>query len=268
MSTNGVIALISDFGLRDPYVGVMKGVVLGINPKATLVDLSHGIEPGDILCAAYALRMSVVHFPEGTTFLAVVDPGVGMSRRGIAIKAGGRYFVGPDNGVFSRALEMLPLEEAVELTNPKYCLKDVSNTFHGRDVFAPVAAHISSGIPLSELGEPVFDITRLAPVEMESTPKLLRGEVVYIDRFGNMLTNIGNEEFRAWRESLQDGTVKITFGSTEITDVVNTYGVAPSGHPVVVFGGEGVLEISINGRSAADALTAIIGTKITIYHIT
>lgn len=184
-----LITLTTDFGVRDPFVGVMKGVILGICPDARLVDLTHEIEPQDIQGAQLALESAVGYFPPGTIHLAVVDPGVGSARRPLALEAGRQCFVGPDNGLFTFALAD-PGWTAVTLEASQYRLPEVSRTFHGRDVFAPAAAHLARGVALAELGRPARDLLRHPlPVARREGPDLV-GEVLAADRFGNLITSI------------------------------------------------------------------------------
>ena len=185
----GLITLTTDFGLRDPFVGIMKGVVLSICPSARLVDLTHEIPPQDVLAGGLALEAAAPFFPAGTVHLAVVDPGVGTTRRAIAIRAGGFYLVGPDNGLFTFALDGDGWT-AVALTAPEYRLANVSRTFHGRDVFAPAAAYLASGVPLERLGPTVSDPERLRRPACRLEDGELVGEVLDADRFGNLRTSI------------------------------------------------------------------------------
>jgi hypothetical protein len=267
MSSANIVAMMTDFGGPDPYVGVMKGVILGIHQNAVIVDLSHDIAPGDIRSAAFALRMAIDYFPKGTIFLTVVDPGVGTSRRGIAVEIAGRTFVGPDNGLLSWVLESSEFDRGVELTNEDFFLPNASGTFHGRDIFAPVAAHLCNGTSIEELGKPIDDIIRFDLPKICATESSLQGEVVYIDRFGNLLTNIKNEEFIRWRDGIGGGAVRVNLGSMEIKDFGRTYGIVMRDHPVIVFGGEGVLEVAVNGGTASESFGAGIGTQVTAYHI-
>jgi len=184
-----LITLTTDFGVRDPFVGVMKGVILGICPDARLVDLTHEIERQDVRGAQLALESAVRFFPPGTIHLAVVDPGVGSARRPLALESGGQQFVGPDNGLFTFALAD-PGWTAVTLEAPRYRLPEVSRTFHGRDVFAPAAAHLARGVALAELGPPGGDLVRQPLPVARREGARLRGEVLAADRFGNLITSI------------------------------------------------------------------------------
>ncbi|RLJ71424.1 hypothetical protein BCF55_1726 [Hydrogenivirga caldilitoris] len=186
-----MIALLTDFGTRDGFVGAMKGVILSINPGVQIVDISHEVEPFNILEGALLLKAHYRYFPKGTVFVAVVDPGVGSERKPVALKVGEYFFVGPDNGVFDlvvRELEGPP--SAVVLENEKYQLPRVNNTFHGRDIFAPAAAYISKGTPLEEFGRRIDYELKLSFPEVKREENTLRGEIIHFDRFGNAVTNI------------------------------------------------------------------------------
>lgn len=191
-SNPAVIAFLTDFGLSDGYVGVMKGVVQGIVPQVCMLDITHDIAAQDIVTASWVLATTYSYFPEGTIFVCVVDPGVGSARRPAAIHAGKWYFVGPDNGLFSYILAQQPVYAAVALTNSAYHLAQVGHTFHGRDIFSPVAAHIARGIALSELGQAIdpASLQRLNIVQPVLQDGRIDAQVVHIDHFGNIITNI------------------------------------------------------------------------------
>src|SRR6266705_2226850 len=184
-----VIAMLTDFGARDHYAGTMKGVALGICPDATLVDISHEVPAHDVLAGALELAAAYRYFPAGTIFLVVVDPGVGSTRRGIAAEAGEYKFVAPDNGVLTAVLKETPPKRIVELTERRYARPTVSKTFEGRDRFAPAAGWLGKGVDLSALGRAAADYQRLAMPVLEITNAAVTGEVVHVDRFGNLVTN-------------------------------------------------------------------------------
>src|SRR5882672_5106726 len=190
-----VIALLSDFGTRDHYAGTMKGVMTGICPDATLIDITHEIAPHDVVEGALQLAASYRYFPAGTIFLAIVDPGVGSPRRGIAAEAGDFRFVAPDNGVLTAVLRETPPKRVVELTERRYARPTVSRTFEGRDRFAPAAAWLAKGIQLAALGRPISDVQRLDIPLPSVSPEGLNGEVLRVDRFGNLITNIDRKTF-------------------------------------------------------------------------
>jgi len=199
------IALLTDFGTGDGFVGAMKGVILSINPGVQIVDISHEVEPFDILEGALLLKAHYKYFPTGTIFVAVVDPGVGSERKPVALRVGDYFFVGPDNGIFDLVVkELKGPPSAVVLENEKYQLPRVNNTFHGRDIFAPAAAYLSKGVPLKEFGREIDYEPKLNFPEAEGEGKKLRGEIIHFDRFGNAITNVpcGNYshgEFRGER---------------------------------------------------------------------
>src|SRR5574341_1419952 len=190
-----LITLTTDFGYRDPFVGIMKGVIAGINANARVIDLSHDIPPQDIMAGALVLRHSVPYFPRGTIHVAVIDPGVGGARRPLLIECDGNNFVGPDNGVLSLALAGKPPARIIHLSNSTYHSQPVSATFHGRDIFAPVAAYLSLGAEPDRFGHPIADYVRLTlPRPSQCGARSIKGEILHIDRFGNLVTNIARED--------------------------------------------------------------------------
>ena len=186
--------MITDFGHKDPFVGIMKGVIFGINPNASIIDLSHGIPPQDILAGALVLCYAAPFFPRGTIHIAVVDPGVGTTRRPLLIDSEGCFFIGPDNGILSLALEGKKMSRMIDLSNKIYHLAPTSATFHGRDIFAPVAAYLSLGIPAENFGTVVNDFARLPWPQVTKTEGALVGKIIYIDGFGNLITNVHDRD--------------------------------------------------------------------------
>ena len=256
-----VIALLTDFGMRDHYAGTMKGVALSICPDAVLVDVSHDIAPHDVLGGALELAAAYRYFPAGTIFLVVVDPGVGSARRGLAADTGEFRFVAPDNGVLTAVLDEQPARKIVELTERRYARPTVSRTFEGRDRFAPAAAWLAKGIELPALGRPAGTIQRLEiprPV-VTSDPAGVLGEVLRVDRFGNLVTNIDRRTF----EKLA-GPLDIRAGDHEVTKVVTTYADIPANEVGALFGSTEHLEIAANGASAADRLGVGRGARVTV----
>ena len=245
-----VIALLTDFGTRDHYAGTMKGVVLGICPDATLVDISHDVPAHDVLAGALELAAACPYFPGGTIFLAVVDPGVGSSRRGIAAEAGDFRFVAPDNGLLTAVLDEHPPKRVVELTERRYARPTVSRTFEGRDRFAPAAAWLAKGIDLTALGRPAGAIHRLEIRQPVVESDRIEGEVVRVDHFGNLVTNIRRKTF----DTLAAGPVDIRVGAHQVSRVVSTYADAPPGEVCALFGSTDHLEIAASGASAAATL--------------
>src|SRR5687767_8873684 len=188
-----IITLLTDFGARDYFVGAMKGVILSLNPEATIVDITHEIPPQDIQAAAFNLLACYRDFPAGTIHVAVVDPGVGSDRRAILVKCANQFFIGPDNGLFSWIREREGKFSAWQITNEQFFRNPVSSTFHGRDVFAPVAAALSKGVAPAEVGPPLERIVMLAPLLPRATADAIEGFLIHIDRFGNCITNFTSE---------------------------------------------------------------------------
>lgn len=246
-----VIALLSDFGSRDHYVGTMKGVMLGICPDAHFVDITHDIAPHDVLDGAIELAAAYRFFPAGTIFLAVVDPGVGSGRRGIAADFGDYRFVCPDNGLLSAVTREVAPKKVVELTERRYARPTVSRTFEGRDRFAPAAAWIAKGIQLAALGRNVPELQRLDIPQAEVTEDDLRGAVLRIDRFGNLVTNIDRRTFEKFS---RDGGVQVTAGGASVGRLVATYADIQSGEVCALFGSTDHLELAANAGSAADIM--------------
>ena len=194
--TRGLITLTTDFGQVDPYVGIMKGVIFAINPAATVIDLSHNVPPQDVFCGALVLKSAVPYFPQGAIHVGVVDPGVGSNRRPLLIEAEGCFYVGPDNGLLSLALREKNITRIIALNNQNYFLKPTGQTFHGRDIFAPVAAHLSRGTPAENLGSKSDNFETLTWPHVALKDDFLEGQIIYIDRFGNLVTNIRAEDLQ------------------------------------------------------------------------
>lgn len=241
------ITLLTDFGTTDGYVAAMKGVIAEIAPSVIIEDATHYIDPGDIPAAAHALRRYWKLYPEGTVHVVVVDPGVGSDRRALAIRADHRLLVGPDNGVFTYILTEATEKTVVEISNARYTRAEVSNTFHGRDIFAPVAAHLTNGLVLEKLGVVVTDPVLIAFPPPLVTESAVRGEIVAIDRFGNLATNIPAAMVR--------GEATAECAGREVR-VVKTYAEAVDGEPIALINSDGMLEIAIRDADAADALGA------------
>lgn len=255
-----VITLTTDFGLQDHYVGAMKAVLLSISEKARLVDISHQIPPQDIMAGAWVVRNSAMLFPPDTVHLVVVDPGVGTNRKPIAIKIKDQYLVGPDNGIFSLITDQYDYK-GVELTNPDFWRADQSSTFHGRDIFAPVAAHLSNGVKMSELGEPIEKLETYRWAVPISDRDGVQGWVVHIDHFGNLISNIPESMIR---DAVEGGDLKIYVGNTIFDTIVNTFGDVQDGEPAAYIGSSGVLEIAINKGNAREMLGVQKGAQVSI----
>ena len=258
----GLITLTTDFGLRDAYVAAMKGVILTINPMVRLIDISHEITPHDVMEAAFVLRQAVPFFPEETVHLVVVDPGVGTERPLVALRHGSRYFVGPDNGLFTLLLEEQTPDELVVLDRPAFWrIPDPSTTFHGRDVFAPVAAHLASGRTLAEVGTPVEALQPLHWALPIDDSQGIRGWIVHIDHFGNCVTNIPHALFEKRRAGR---TLKCYVGNAILNEVYTTYGLVEAGEPLLLFGSNNFLEIAVNTGNASDLLDIRRGTPVNV----
>ncbi|GIV58420.1 MAG: hypothetical protein KatS3mg042_1333 [Rhodothermaceae bacterium] len=246
-----LLTLTTDFGTRDAYVAAMKGTILSITPTVTLVDITHEIAPQDIMEAAFVLRDAVPYFPDGTVHLVVVDPGVGTDRRPVALRKGGHRFVGADNGLFPLLLDEGP-DEAVVLDRPAFWRTSApSNTFHGRDIFAPVAAHLAAGHALHEVGTPTDTLTPLHWALPLIDDQGVQGWVVHIDRFGNCITNIPRD---ALEQARAGRAVKCFAGTTILQGIHRTYGDVADGEPLALFGSHDFLEIAVRGGNAAELL--------------
>ncbi len=246
-----VITMLTDFGSRDCYVGVMKGVILGIDPGARLVDLTHEVDAGDVAAAGFILAAAWRWFPRGTVHLAVVDPGVGTARRPLVARADGQWFVGPDNGLFTAVLDAADRVSVRELTDESVRLRPVSRTFHGRDIFAPAAAWLSRGSSGERMG-PVLErpvrgewLTRPAREEGGA----VRGVVMHVDVFGNLITSIPGALLQ--QVAPGDGPPVLEWDGGRTTRLVETYAEAEPGEPVLLVGSSGYLEIAVNRGSAA-----------------
>ena len=241
-----VITLLTDFGITDYYVGAVKGAILSVNPSAVVVDITHEIPPQDVAAGAFTLLAAYKTFPAGTIHVAVVDPGVGSTRRPIIVSANGQFFVGPDNGLFTYIFDREPSHRIVHVTAERFFRRDVSTTFHGRDIFAPVGAALSNGVAIKEFGTEINDAVRLPSLE---TP--LR--IIHIDRFGNCVTNITRD--RSPREIVVKGRT--------ISEFRQFYGEGDDESLFAIWGSAGFLEISVNGGSAAQVLGVNVGEEVT-----
>lgn len=249
------ITLLTDFGEEDTYVGVMKGVIASVCPEARVIDLTHQVPPQDIATGAFLLDISVDYFPEGTIHVAVVDPGVGTVRKPIAVRTAQAFFVGPDNGIFTLVLQRHKPLQMVWLDRPQYHLPNPSATFHGRDIFAPVAAHIARGVALEDLGTSITRLQRLPLPRIRVDWLGIRATVVHIDRFGNAITNLTYTDYEAWRTrwDVKEPVVEVAAGRA-LLPIGRTYADVPHGQPLALFGSSERLEIAVNGGSAAQML--------------
>jgi S-adenosyl-L-methionine hydrolase (adenosine-forming) len=256
-----IVALLTDFGTKDHYAGTLKGVVLSVCPDATLVDIGHDIPAHDLIAGALELAACYRYFPNGTIFLVVIDPGVGSSRRGIAADIGDYRFVAPDNGVLSAVFAEAAPRRVVELTERKYSLPTVSRTFEGRDRFAPAAGFLAKGIALVSLGRTIKDFHTIELPRPSVSGTELRGEVVRIDRFGNLITNIDRRSFAQFAERR---AIAVVVGGREVPRIVATYAEAPAGELCALFGSTDHLEVAINAGDAARTLGVGRGTAATV----
>lgn len=269
-----VIALLTDFGLTDIYVGVMKGVIQKICPQAQIIDVTHAIQPQNTRHGAFTLLNAYRYFPPGTIFVVVVDPGVGSDRRLVAARAGDYTFVAPDNGVLSYTLAELGDVCAVELTNPAYRLPHVSATFHGRDIFAPTAAHLATGVDLDDLGTPLAQLSDFPMPDLVVDGDMIVGEVLHIDHFGNILTSIGTLKWLAKdyleltpRFGVQETPIKINYAEVLLNErtfegIVGIYAEAAPGEWLAMVGSSGFLELAINQGNCASRLGTLIGDPV------
>jgi S-adenosylmethionine hydrolase len=265
-----LIALVTDFGARDHYVGTMKGAMLAICADISLVDITHEVPPHDIMAGAIELAAAYRHFPPGTTFLAVVDPGVGSTRRGLGAEAGGYRFVAPDNGVLSVVFEDTPPDRVVALSNPRYTRAEVSRTFEARDRFGPAAVWLATGVDLAELGSAIHDWARIDVPKARTTGEGIEGAVIRVDRFGNLVTNIERSALEA-TGPVRGLSVRVAGDNDDNDDrvgaplpIVGTYGDVAVGEPCALVGSTNHLEIAVNGASAALRLGASRGARVIV----
>jgi S-adenosylmethionine hydrolase len=255
-----MITLTTDFGLKDPYVAEMKAVILGICPNAVIVDITHEIAKFNIRMGAYVLASAVPYFPEGAIHVAVVDPGVGTRRRPIVIQTKQSFFVGPDNGLLVLAAEKQGIMRIHELTNPRFMLPKVSHTFHGRDIFAPAAAHLMSGVKPEEFGPKIRKPVQPEFAKVAQRNGVLVGEVLHVDGFGNIITNINAKEMA--RSRLKDA-VSVELPSCKLKlKLCEAYGETKPREPLALIGSHGFLEIALNQGNAAKKFKAKPGDKI------
>ena len=263
-----IITLTTDFGIADEYVGAMKGSILTVNPRARLVDITHHVAPGDVAQGAHLLKAACGYYPPGTVHLAVVDPGVGTDRPMCALLAEDRLFVGPDNGLLTLAAPPERVAVAVSLEEERWFRKAVSRTFHGRDIFGPVAAHLSRGIPLRKLG-PEIPPERLQPLARVPAPSAdgggISGTVIHVDRFGNLVTDIGRDLLAALLPPERWDDFLVRCREFEARGLVPTYGSVSPGTAVALIGSRDTLEIAVSGGNAAERLSLGRGDQVTVW---
>ncbi len=262
-----IITLLTDFGTEDEYVGLMKGVILSINPSAAIVDITHQIAPQDIVQAAFSVHASYLYFPEGSVHLIVVDPGVGMRRDLLILKMRKHLFVAPDNGVLTLLLGETDITALVRLTNSNFYLNPVSRTFHGRDIIAPVGAHLSKGIDLRNMGEEVDPkyAVRLEDLRARTLENGgIIGKIVAIDHFGNLISNIESQKLAAVDVGGRKKRITIKIGSHLICGLSETYGSVAPQAPLALIGSRGYLEIALNQGSAGQFFNARPGDTVQV----
>ena len=261
LTPSRTITLMTDFGTSDNYVGVMKGVILSINLQAQIVDITHTIPPQDVYGAAFLIDSAYRYFPTGTIHLIVVDPGVGSHRRVVVCQTETAYFICPDNGILTHIIHSEKYIRTVSVKNSAYFLPQISNTFHGRDIFAPVAAHLSRGVSMDKLGNPITDPVQLPVPEPKVMNEVIVGHIIWIDAFGNLVTNISHDmlESRAG-----EAGVVIHAGNAKIADLNHSYAESAVGEPLAIIGSSNRLEISINQGDAAQVLGLKRGDEITV----
>jgi S-adenosylmethionine hydrolase len=258
---NPVITLLTDFGTKDYYVASMKGAILGINPRCTLIDITHQVSLHDIAEGAFILANAYSSFPKGTIHLSVVDPGVGSPRKPILLVTTNYFFVGPDNGLFTFAIRREKVKQAVALTNPEFFLPRVSTTFHGRDLFAPVAAHLSLGVRPEAFGSVIGSWKELKFRKPETQGGELVGEFLHIDTFGNLVTNIDGGELLSFAKG---HPFVIKAGKRRIHGMKKGYWEGQKREPIALFGGGGFLEISVREGNAQKMLKIKRGDRVTV----
>jgi S-adenosyl-L-methionine hydrolase (adenosine-forming) len=261
------LAIITDFGYRDHYVGAMKGVIASIAPGAPVIDITHGVPAQSVVAGAIALRESWRYFPPRTVFLAVVDPGVGTLRAPIAIETlTGARFVGPDNGLLWLAANEAGIAKIVKLTSSRHRLTDVSATFHGRDIFAPAAAYLWRGTPLSSLGSALAStsIVQLKLPRPVDSAREVRGEVIYVDGFGNLVSNIDRSALKKFDARFRHKSLSVRIDGGATIRLRDAYGDAPKGAPLAIFGSFGLLEVAIRDGNAAVHFAAGPGSSVSL----
>ncbi|MBN1850364.1 MAG: SAM-dependent chlorinase/fluorinase [Deltaproteobacteria bacterium] len=265
MKGTNIITLLTDFGITDPYVGMMKGVILSINPDARIVDLSHNVETGSVSQAAAFLREAYHYFPTGTIHVAVVDPGVGSERKLIGMESEDQIFIGPDNGIFWPIIEVCKPTEVRQLVEEKYFLPHVTSTFHGRDIFAPIAAHLSTGVDLKKMGPRLNNPVRLSYPVPKVIRDILYGQIIRVDHFGNLITNIYRTDLERFLKSMKP---TIQAGNFTINQISRTYSEMEEGEPLAIINSSDQLELAVNLGRASQYIKItsgeIIGTQVRV----
>lgn len=241
----------------------MKGVILAIAPQASIVDLTHAVPPQDVAAGAYLLASAAAHFPRGTIHVAVVDPGVGTARRALVVETTRGWFVGPDNGVLAAAARSADVRRVIDVSRSKYRRQPVSQTFHGRDVFAPIAAHLAAGVPVERLGRPIRAMRRTPASAPRRRRGALHGEVIWIDHFGNLVSNVGRDDLERFRRGFRVRGLSVRIGDRAVR-LRRSYAGVPRGAALAIVNSADVLEIAVNHGSARDVLGCDRGAPITV----
>ena len=258
-----IITLTTDFGTTDGYAAAMKGVILSMAPFVTLVDATHDIQPQNVRQAAIVIAAFAPYYPAGTIHVAVVDPGVGTQRALLAVEAIGQIFLAPDNGLLSLIFDRDPNHKVRRIENRALFRPEVSHTFHGRDILAPVAAHLASGVPVQDVGPAITDYQRGLIPPPEISGGVIKGQIIYRDRFGNLMTNISREHLTG----LDCAAVKVSVGRVELTGIKGTYGDVEKGQALCLIGSSGYLEVAIREGDALDILGIDVGTGVNVDRI-
>ncbi len=261
MEMSGIITLTTDFGTKDPYAGIMKGTILTANPLARIIDITHEIPKHDIVNASFTIGQAYEYFPKGTVHVGVVDPEVGASRKNVAILTENYIFVGPDNGIFTIILSREKTLGILEIKNFPFVLNKISNTFHGRDVFSPCSAFLSAGKNFFDVGPEMKNLKHLKYPKVTQTGNSLKGEVVAIDSFGNMITNISEHTLKSFAGKKK---IEVSFAAERFTSIMRHYNDVSIGSTLVIIGSSGYLEISMNGESAKDYFMTSVGSPVTV----
>jgi len=264
MHKGRIITLLSDFGVKDPYVAEMKAVILSICPNVTIVDISHEVREFDVRMGAFILAQAAPFFPEGTIHVAVVDPGVGTKRRPIIVQTESSLYVGPDNGLLLLSARKTKISHIYQITNREYMLQNVSRTFHGRDVFSPAAAHLAKGVSPWEFGPEISDPLTPSFTEAVVRKGEVQGEVIHVNGFGNLVTNITSKDLEDIGVA-EGKNLLLRLGSKDLTlRLCTAYGEVPPNTPLCIIGSSAFLEVAVNQGDASQALGTMSGEKVTI----
>ncbi|MBE0461290.1 MAG: SAM-dependent chlorinase/fluorinase [Candidatus Aminicenantes bacterium] len=261
---NSLIALMSDFGDKDFFVASIKGVILSTNPSARIIDITHNTPSFDVQAGAFILYATYKYFPAGTIFLSIVDPGVGSSRRILLVETQDYFFIAPDNGILTRVLEVEPVKKIMEITNPKFFLPQPSSTFEGRDKMAPAAAWLSKGVSAEEFGNEVNDFIKITVHKPRKIKNKIEGQILYIDRFGNGITNIPINMLRHFKRSCQSKVLSLQVRNIKISSFKKNYACVNKGESIFLEGSLGLIEVSAMEGSAAKKLGFKTGDKVII----